>query len=522
MTQKLLLLCLFLYGIAPLQARRPVIRDIERSRGESSEILFSEHTSPDYTTRDDRPDLKNNGYRMDTVVLNGWIKNRTPRQQQTWTTIKFSVYDPMNLDDMCNYETEMDSLGRFTMKIPVWNSSLLDSDWKRLMIRTVIEPGETYHLVYDLGTGDKYFTGDDVRLQNELLAHPMEWIIIPMHLPSKATGEQLMEYLRQLEQQKSAVLHRLDSTLQAVPTLSTRYERFMRNWYDYAAAWQLSQVLYLSADKEVPTPYLEAIRQVIDRRAQPYLAYYYYPMLLRDYISYYRRKAVYPSMLAYMRTGAQLCDSLGLDSIARDLILCDDAHTTFDMRIAPLHDDEMDFLRTEIHNPEAWATLERMQRRYEQLREVKLQKEVNLRNSVDVSGLTEGEAILRRLLEPMQGRVVLIDVWGTWCAPCRKALKQFNQTATQLSDCPVAYLFLANRSEQEPWQNLIKEYDLTGENIFHYNLPKRQQDAIESFLMISKYPSYRLVDRHGNIITMSMDFRNSEIISTIRRLCTEE
>lgn len=63
----------------------------------------------------------------------------------------------------------------------------------------------------------------------------------------------------------------------------------------------------------------------------------------------------------------------------------------------------------------------------------------------------------------------------------------------------IVYLYLANRSPEESWKNTIKEYDLTGENSVHYNLPAAQQRAVEEFLKVKSFPTYKLIDKHGNI-----------------------
>ena len=54
----------------------------------------------------------------------------------------------------------------------------------------------------------------------------------------------------------------------------------------------------------------------------------------------------------------------------------------------------------------------------------------------------------------------------------------------------------------------IKEYNVTGDNVFHYNLPEAQQHAVENYLNISSYPSYRLFDRQGNLLDVNADARN--------------
>ena len=54
-------------------------------------------------------------------------------------------------------------------------------------------------------------------------------------------------------------------------------------------------------------------------------------------------------------------------------------------------------------------------------------------------------------------------------------------------------------ASDESWKNVIKEYNLTGDNCVHYNLPEDQQAAIEYYVGISGYPTYKLIDKEGNI-----------------------
>ena len=60
-------------------------------------------------------------------------------------------------------------------------------------------------------------------------------------------------------------------------------------------------------------------------------------------------------------------------------------------------------------------------------------------------------------------------------------------------------------SPEESWKNLIKLNDLVGDNIAHYNLPAAQQRAIENYLNVHSYPSYRLFDKKGNLVDVKVD-----------------
>ena len=49
---------------------------------------------------------------------------------------------------------------------------------------------------------------------------------------------------------------------------------------------------------------------------------------------------------------------------------------------------------------------------------------------------------------------------------------------------------------------------MTGDNVVHYNLPAEQQVAIERFLGVNSYPTYKLIDRNGNILDVNADPRD--------------
>ncbi len=118
-----------------------------------------------------------------------------------------------------------------------------------------------------------------------------------------------------------------------------------------------------------------------------------------------------------------------------------------------------------------------------------------------LADLKDGKEILDRILEPYHGRIVYLDIWGTWCVPCKMNLKQFTKPLHQkLRDLPVTYLYLCNNSTDKAWASVIAEYELTGEHSVHYNLPLSQQAAVEKYLGVRHYPTYILFDRDGNML----------------------
>ena len=122
-----------------------------------------------------------------------------------------------------------------------------------------------------------------------------------------------------------------------------------------------------------------------------------------------------------------------------------------------------------------------------------------LHPSSDVEGLTDGKAIIDKIVEPYQGKIVYLDIWGTWCAPCKRKLSESHKLKAELEGYDIVYLYLANRSPEKSWKNVIAEYNLTEPNCVHYNLPAEQQRAVEQYVGLTGYPTYRLFDKQGRM-----------------------
>ena len=222
--------------------------------------------------------------------------------------------------------------------------------------------------------------------------------------------------------------------------------------------------------------------------------------------------------LARMKTQERSLDSLGAEPFLKSIWLAQQVYKQLDYERVPLSEKMMDTLKVMIGNPTAIQMVEKKNDYYVALANREFNKLV-FKSSDDVKDLTEGEALLRKLLEPYKGKFVLLDVWGTWCGPCKEALSHSQEEYERLKEFDIAYLYLANNSPQESWENVIKEYNVSGENVAHYNLPSKQQSAIERHLGVRAFPTYKLFDRDGNMLDFNIDARNLDnLVQLLKQL----
>ena len=208
------------------------------------------------------------------------------------------------------------------------------------------------------------------------------------------------------------------------------------------------------------------------------------------------------------------------ESIADNAELCDISlayclHRYTEDNSKPLNDVMVTTLQEKIALPSVKEKVLEKHNKYLAIMNKEISSDANLMSSKDVADMSDGEKILRKLIEPYKGKIILIDVWGTWCSPCRKALSHSKELYNRMAQYDMVFLYLANRSDDESWKNVIKEYEVTGDNVVHYNLPDVQQSAVENFLKVNGYPTYRLIDRNGNLLDVNADPRNLDALENL-------
>ena len=551
------------------------------------------NTLPDYPKRDRRQGFKDNGYRMgDSVTIVGWLKGMTQTERSRGGG-SFRVYIQNIISgEQQSFSAQMDLLGRFTLKIPLLNSSQALLDWGRTDISTLLEPSETYFYLRDYTTGQKLFMGTDARLQNELLSYPHHWANERMEGDNRSEKE-AMEFWELTTREREKHLNLLQETVQLHPNLSQRYINYLTGYYLAGQGMSMMQARFAMKGRVLPQAYMDYVNKEIWQKAvKPYTLYRDFSWFKRDYLeqlestretktwvdivrnmikkgeisltdeelnkldcfearlnkhntdvmnapTHAHAHALWDSFQAdplvievhelmeryteclnkaVLQESLAVIDSVGCDRNLRDLHLAFRLYVKIDNERKPLDPEVIAWMEQEIQLPAAKDAVKELNEKYLAIQRRDLANASSLKSSDDVEGMSDGEKILRKLIDPYKGKFILLDVWGTWCGPCKRALANSQEEYEHLKGYDIIYLYLANRSDEESWKNVIKEYNVTGDNVVHYNLPTEQQAAIEHFLGVNSYPTYKLIDRDGNILDVNADPRDLDALENLLKM----
>ncbi len=102
---------------------------------------------------------------------------------------------------------------------------------------------------------------------------------------------------------------------------------------------------------------------------------------------------------------------------------------------------------------------------------------------------------LQSLLSQYKGKVVMIDLWNTWCAPCRAAIKSNEPVKnSELNSEDIVWIYIADESSPiSDYTSMIK--DIRG---VHIRLTKEQISELDKYFDVDGIPYYILADREGN------------------------
>jgi thiol-disulfide isomerase/thioredoxin len=64
-------------------------------------------------------------------------------------------------------------------------------------------------------------------------------------------------------------------------------------------------------------------------------------------------------------------------------------------------------------------------------------------------------------MDALQGKVVLLDFWATWCGPCREALPHIQKVAKKFQGEPLVILSVSLDADEQKWKDFIIKNEMT-------------------------------------------------------------
>lgn len=109
----------------------------------------------------------------------------------------------------------------------------------------------------------------------------------------------------------------------------------------------------------------------------------------------------------------------------------------------------------------------------------------------DVPEVKPEQSLLQAIVDQYAGKVVVVDIWDTWCGPCRAGMIGLKPIKEEMKDKDVVFVYICDESSPiGEWSEMVTE--IGGK---HYRLNAAQQKQLQ--LAKQGIPQYFIFDRKG-------------------------
>lgn len=122
-------------------------------------------------------------------------------------------------------------------------------------------------------------------------------------------------------------------------------------------------------------------------------------------------------------------------------------------------------------------------------------------------------------LEDFPGQVVVLNIWGAWCGPCREEMPGLQLIHEQMQPSGVTLLGIDIRDDADAARDFMRDRGLTYPSI--YDNPARSLAALSGFPR-SVVPSTIVLDRRHRVAAVFLTaLRVSELLPVVQRIAAE-
>lgn len=141
-----------------------------------------------------------------------------------------------------------------------------------------------------------------------------------------------------------------------------------------------------------------------------------------------------------------------------------------------------------------------------------------LSNTLLTSYGDDKEISLARLLLSHRDKGVYIDLWASWCFPCRDDISKSSDTKRLLNEHKISYLYFSTDKDEQAWKKASEQDKITDNQ---YLLQNNKYNQFKVFTELSSIPRYIILDKNHNVVSLYAPSPTPSTAETLEKVITK-
>ena len=118
-------------------------------------------------------------------------------------------------------------------------------------------------------------------------------------------------------------------------------------------------------------------------------------------------------------------------------------------------------------------------------------------NVVHLSDFEDNYHSLDEVISAHKGKMVYMDIWASWCGPCKAEMPASHKLQEKYKDSDVVFLYVSIDRNNKAWEASARQFNLTENSYLARNYPKAKLFQTNN---VRSIPRYMLFDKSGRLV----------------------